>query len=165
MGLLDRLKKEPSDAKAKDGKERKPVTAKKQAAKAPAAKKKEVKEVKEESMKDLYAGGEVKNTTKEGKVKKHGNAYRVLVKPVITERAAHLGTQNKYVFAVKANTNKIEIAKAVHEVYGIKPINVNVITMRGKKVRYGKVRGERKSWKKAIVTLPAGKTINLYEGV
>ena len=63
------------------------------------------------------------------------------------------------------DSNKIEIAKAVEEIYGIKPTAVNVIKTDGKKVRRGKYTGTRKDWKKAMVTLPKGKTINIYEGV
>ena len=121
------------------------------------------------SMKELYGKSEVTTTTKEGKKvkkeRKYGNAYRVLVKPLITEKAANLGTENKYVFAVSVRANKIEVAKAVDELYGVKPVSVNIIKMQGKKVRQGRTKGKRKDWKKAIVTLPEGKTINIYEGV
>ncbi|MEA3449868.1 MAG: 50S ribosomal protein L23 [Patescibacteria group bacterium] len=89
----------------------------------------------------------------------------MLVRPLITEKAANLGSEDKYVFAVNKNANKIEIAKAINEVYGIKPIAVNIVRVGGKKVRHGRVQGRRKDWKKAIVTLPKGKTINIYEGV
>ncbi len=121
------------------------------------------------SMKDLYEGGTTQTvgstSSKEKHIRKFANAYKVLIKPVVTERAAHLVAVNKYVFTVAPKANKIEIAKAVSEVYGIKPIKVNIISMSGKKVKYGKTRGQKKDWKKAVVTLPAGKTINLYEGV
>lgn len=99
------------------------------------------------------------------KVKKYGNAYRILVKPLVTEKAANLGTENKYVFAVSSKANKIEIAKAINEVYGIKPVAVNIIKMQGKKTRYGRVAGRTKDWKKAVVTLPEGESIKVYEGV
>jgi large subunit ribosomal protein L23 len=161
MGLFDRKKKT----------EEKPVgKGKATAVKTGQKKVQAAKEEKPASMKDLYSGieaGSTKttSTSKTVKAKKFGNAYQVLVKPVITEKAAHFGTENKYVFAVAVNANKIEIAKAIDEVYGIKPVAINIITVRGKKVKYGKTRGQRKDWKKAIVTLPAGKTINIYEGV
>ncbi len=135
------------------------------------------KETKSSSMKDLYRdkakpgktsqkkveGKEAKKETK----KKAGSsrAYRVLIKPLITEKAAILNTESKYVFSVATNANKIEIANAVEEVYGIKPIAVNIIKVSGKKVRYGRTFGKRKNWKKAIVALPKGKSINIYEGV
>ncbi len=127
------------------------------------------------SMKELYAGGKDMKVRKakktedskksEKKIRKYGNAYRVLVKPLVTEKATNLGGQNKYVFAVSSRANKIEIAKAINEVYGVKPVAVNIIKMQGKKTRYGKVTGRTKDWKKAVITLPAGETIKVYEGV
>lgn len=131
---------------------------------------------KPKSMKELYEEGQVKSalsTRAEKKEKlgeeetrrKFGQAYRVLLKPLVTEKATNLGVFNKYVFAVAPETNKIEVAKAVEEIYGIKPVGVNIIKMKGKSVRRGRTSGKRKNWKKAIVALPAGKTIKVYEGV
>ena len=129
------------------------------------------------SMKDLYGekAKPVKTSPKkvgEKEAKKEvkkkpgsGRAYRILIKPLITEKAAILNTESKYVFSVATSANKIEIADAVEEVYGIKPIAVNIIKVSGKKVRYGRTFGKRKDWKKAIVALPKGKSINIYEGV
>jgi len=96
---------------------------------------------------------------------KRGKAYNVLVKPLITEKAGFLGHENKYVFEVSVDTNKIEVGKAIEEVYGIKPVSVNIMNREGKVVRRGRATGKRKDWKKAIVELPKGKTINIYEGV
>jgi len=92
-------------------------------------------------------------------------AYRVLVKPIITERSGDLGVHNKYVFEISKDANKVEVAKSIQEVYGVSPTKVNIIRMKGKRVRFGRIYGKRKDWKKAIVTLPQGKTINVYEGV
>jgi len=129
------------------------------------------------SMKELYedkkhkkidnaAGGkEDKKEGKSRKARKYGNAYRILVKPLVTEKASAIGVENKYIFAVAPKANKIEIAKAIQEVYGIKPLAINIIKVTGKKTRYGKVAGKRKDWKKAIITLPEGKSIKVYEGV
>ena len=124
------------------------------------------------SMKDLYEGKAKSTETSQKKVDKvikkkpsSGRAYRVLIKPLITEKAAILNTESKYAFSVATDANKIEIANAVEEVYGIKPIAVNIIKVSGKKVRYGRTFGKRKDWKKAIVALPKGKSINIYEGV
>jgi len=122
------------------------------------------------SMKDLYKG-EPKATKasqaadSKKPARQYGRAYRVLLKPLITEKAADLGAENKYVFAVASDANKIEITKAIDEVYGVKPVRVNIIKNQGKKVRYGRTFGKRKDWKKAIITLPKGKTIKVYEGV
>ncbi|MFA5420845.1 MAG: 50S ribosomal protein L23 [Patescibacteria group bacterium] len=113
-------------------------------------------------MKDLYAEGETKIDAKNagGKI-----AYRVLVKPAITEKATDLGALNQYVFIVSINANKIDVAKAVYEVYGVKPVSVNIIKSKGKVITRGKITGRRKDSKKAIVTLKKGETISIYEGV
>lgn len=164
--------------KKKENKEKKPD----KSAKLNSGKKVKEAENPSVSMKDLYGGdksGGVKKTKKDeadaksgldgkktgGKTKKYGNAYRVLVKPVVTEKAADLGKENKYVFEVSLKANKIEVAKAVEEIYGIKPISVNIIRAGGKSVRYGRTQGRKKNWKKAIVKLPEGSSIKIYEGV
>jgi large subunit ribosomal protein L23 len=116
------------------------------------------------SMQDLYAtDGKPAVASKEAKVS--GRAYAVLVKPMITEKASILSTVSKYIFMVTLPSNKIDVAKAIHEVYGVKPISVNIIRSEGKIKRYGKYTGKRKDFKKAIVTLAKGQTIQVYEGV
>ncbi len=133
------------------------------------------------SMKGLYSEGKVTGvkkgkdlkveTTASGseksvkKTRKYYNAYKILAKPLVTEKASSVGVENKYIFQVAPKANKIEIAKAIQEVYGVKPVNVNIIKVRGKKTRYGRVQGKRKDWKKAIIKLPVGKSIKIYEGV
>lgn len=120
---------------------------------------------KKTSTKDLYKEEKnVKAVAKEGATV-NGQAYRVLVKPLITEKAGFLGAENKYVFYVPKSVNKVEVAKAVQEIYGIKPTSVNIMRKTGKNVRHGRTMGKKKDWKKAIVALPEGKTINIYEGV
>jgi large subunit ribosomal protein L23 len=121
------------------------------------------------SMKDLYGSSqpvrEKGKTGQDKRVKPNGQAYRILLKPLVTEKAAQASAANQYMFAVAPHANKIEVGRAVEEIYGIKPVSVNMVRVLGKEVRYGRRRGQRKDWKKAIVKLPAGKTINLYEGV
>ena len=130
---------------------------------------KKAEPAKKSSMKDLYGGEQEISKTKTGKTvkiqRKYRNAYRVLIKPLITEKATKMAAENKYVFEVERTANKIEIAKAIKEVYGVKPVAVNVMSKRGKNVRFGRTIGKRKAWKKAIITLPTGKSINIYEGV
>jgi len=145
--------------------------------KKPAVKTAPVKAVKTEkvepeakSMKDLYgatsAAKDVKGKNAKTAVRAaYGQAYKVLIKPLVTEKVSNLGALNKYVFAVDSHANKIEIARAIKEIYGIKPVGVNVIKMLGKQARYGRISGKRKDWKKAIVTLPKGESIKIYEGV
>src|SRR3989339_219672 len=97
--------------------------------------------------------------------KSAGGGYGILVRPMITEKASFLGKYGQYVFEVKNTANKIEIAKAIEKVYGVKPLKVNIMEVRGKTVRYGKTKGKTKSRKKAIVTLPKEAKIEIYEGV
>lgn len=89
----------------------------------------------------------------------------VLIRPIVTEKSAILASKNSYVFAVAKSANKIEVASAIRKMYGMLPESVNIQNVRGKYVRRGKIDGHRKAWKKAIVTLPKGKTLNIYEGV
>ena len=92
-------------------------------------------------------------------------AYKVISHPLITEKATDLAQINKYVFAVPVNVNKNEISKTIANIYGVKPLKVNVILKRGKKVRYGRRFGRTKDFKKAIVTLSPEDRIEVYEGV
>lgn len=89
----------------------------------------------------------------------------VLSKSIITEKSALLGSQNQYVFAVAKNANKLQVAQAIFSRYGVKPLAVNILNNSGKAVRYGRTRGRGKDWKKAVVTLPAGQSIEIHEGV
>lgn len=122
----------------------------------------------EQSMKDLYSEEAVKKSARDKKKKvssRYEGAFRVLIKPLVTEKATELVSQNKYSFVVNDSANKIEVSKAVYAVYGVKPLGVNIVSMKGKAVSRGKIKGKRKDWKKAIVTLKKGETIQIYEGV
>lgn len=124
------------------------------------------------SMKELY-GEETKAKSEvvvagDGKKEvaaKNSSAFRVLIKPLVTEKGSILGAESKYIFMVANEANKIEIAKAIEDTYGIKPTKVNVINIEGKTKGRGKIIGKRKDWKKAIVSLPKGKTIKIFEGI
>ncbi len=92
-------------------------------------------------------------------------SHRVLIKPLVTEKGAKQTEQNKYFFMVAPQANKVMIKQAMMETYGIKPQTVNILQVKGKKVKFGRREGMRKDWKKAIITLPAGKSIDVYKGV
>lgn len=123
------------------------------------------KEVKTESMQDLYNTKETNTAKKALASTKFVGAHRVLVRPLITEKAANFGVLNKYAFVVTENANKVEVAKAVLAVYGVKPVSVNIVCVKGKAVTRGRIKGRRSDLKKAIVTLKKGDTIQIYEGV
>ena len=95
------------------------------------------------------------------------NAYDIIKRPVITERSMSQTEMKRYTFEVAKDANKIEIAKAVEEVFGVKVAKVNTIRVEGKKKRLGaQPMGRTRSWKKAIVTLtPDSKSIELSENM
>lgn len=94
-----------------------------------------------------------------------GEAYRILVKPLVTEKTARLAARGQYGFVVAREANKTAVANAVEAVYGIRPVAVNISRVHGKEIRFAQRLGRRKDWKKALVTLPEGKKITVYEGV
>ncbi|MBR1397547.1 MAG: 50S ribosomal protein L23 [Selenomonadaceae bacterium] len=89
-------------------------------------------------------------------------ARDILIRPLITEKTTELMSEGKYVFVVDKKANKIEIAKAVKEVFNVKVEKVNTIIMKGKKKRVGRTVGKRPDYKKAIVKLAAGETIEFF---
>ena len=93
-------------------------------------------------------------------------AQDIILKPIITE-ASMSGIQDmKYTFKVAKDANKIEIAKAVEEVFGVKVAKVNTMNCRGRQKRMGMSVGVTPAWKKAIVTLAEGsKTIEFFDGM
>ena len=92
-------------------------------------------------------------------------AYNVIVKPVVTEKSTTLSENNQIVFLVNINSNKIDIKKSIELIYGVKVNSVNIIRVKGKtKVFKGKV-GKRSDYKKAIISLSKGQSIDLSMGV
>lgn len=89
----------------------------------------------------------------------------VLLSPRVSEKAAMLGAKGTYVFNVPVTAEKIEIRKAVESLYGVSVERVNTVRGIGKVVRRGRIEGRRNNWKKALVTLKAGQTLDLYKGV
>ena len=94
-------------------------------------------------------------------------AYDIIKRPIITEQSMSETENKKYTFEVAKDANKIEIAKAVEEILGLKVAKVNTLNMYGKEKRTGRYpAGRRPSWKKAVVTLTAdSKTIEFFEGM
>ena len=97
-------------------------------------------------------------------------AHDIIRKPIISERSMEAkfdkaGNEiKKYTFEVACSANKIEIKKAVEEVFGVKVASVNTMHVLGKIKRMGKYQGRRASWKKAVITLkPDSKTIEFFD--
>ncbi len=91
-------------------------------------------------------------------------AQDILLKPLITEKATNLMAENKYSFVVRRDATKIDIKRAVEELFDVKVAAVNTMRVKGKFRRFGVHRGYRPDWKKAIVTLQEGsKPIEIFE--
>lgn len=92
------------------------------------------------------------------------NIWHTLRRPVVTEKSTILGEAQKYVFEVHRRANKGNIRAAVEEAFGVTVVSVNTMTVPGKMKRYGPKPHQQPSWKKAVVTLQPGDTIELFEG-
>ena len=91
------------------------------------------------------------------------DARDILIRPLITEKSTQLMEEGKYAFVVAKKANKIEIAKAVAEVFNVKVANVNTVNVSGKMKRMGRFVGKRSDYKKAIVKLAPGETIEFFQ--
>ena len=93
--------------------------------------------------------------------------YDIIIRPVISEQSMEDQDIKKYVFEVAKDANKIEIRKAIEEIFDVTVIKVTTTAMHGKKKRNGAYpEGYSKSWKKAVVKLSQNsKTIELFEGM
>ena len=89
---------------------------------------------------------------------------QVLLAPVVSEKSYQLIEKNKYSFKVHPDAHKTQIRQAVEELFDVKVERVNVIKVQAKPKRRGAFRGTRPGWKKAVVQLRAGDTIEIFQG-
>lgn len=89
-------------------------------------------------------------------------ARQIIIRPVITERSFDMQEYNRFTFEVAKTASKIEIAKAVEEIFDVKVLKVNTVNVKSKKKRMRNIEGKTRTWKKAIVTLGEGDTIELF---
>jgi large subunit ribosomal protein L23 len=90
------------------------------------------------------------------------DARSIIIRPVITEHSYDMMERNVYTFEVAKDANKIEIAKAVEQIFDVKVTKVNTINVKPKNKRVRMVPGKTRTWKKAMVTLAEGDTIELF---
>ena len=154
MGLLNNwLHKQKKEQLGKTGKQAKSVEAAKEI--------KQPKEVKAHAHKEEVE----KKPEHKVKLSDHSIAFKVLLKPLVTEKSAIAESGNKYSFMVAKSANKNQIKTAIEEIYSVKPSRVNVTNIEGRRVRFGRAMGRRSDYKKAIATLPKDKTIDIHTGV
>jgi large subunit ribosomal protein L23 len=89
---------------------------------------------------------------------------QILIKPVVSEKSYHQITENRYTFRVHPAAHKTQVRQAVEELFDVKVVSVNIVKMPPKPKRRGMTKGVQSGWKKAIVELKAGDTIEIFEG-
>ncbi len=93
-------------------------------------------------------------------------ARKIVIGPLVSEKSTNLrADQNKYVFRVDRDANKLQIKKAVEELFKVRVEDVTTMMMHGRPKRLGRFEGRRADWKKAVVRLRKGETIELFESV
>jgi len=117
-----------------------------------------------EAPKAAYEQNEARRERK-GRISEHSQAHRILIKPLVTEKSAIAESINKYSFVVARWAGKNQVKKAVEDIYGVAPASVNIINADGRAMHFGRNLGRRSDYKKAIVTLPSGKSIDIHTGV
>jgi large subunit ribosomal protein L23 len=91
--------------------------------------------------------------------------YQVIVRPLITEKATILAGEQKYAFEVDRRANKNQVRDAIETAFSVQVVKVNTMRVRGKTRRTARGYARGRDWKKAIVTLGEGDTIQIFEGV
>ncbi len=138
MGIIDRIRKQPADTAAKEA--------------APKTKKTSAKKQKSET----------ELTTKPQSTELPTWMYTIVGAPRVSEKASRLVTEtNTYTFNVPISAEKVAIRKAIEARYGVKVVAVRTVRGPGKVVRRGRIEGRRNAWKKALVELKPGSSIDL----
>ncbi len=89
--------------------------------------------------------------------------HQIIIRPILTEKTAGLEAENnQYTFEVHREANKIEIGKAIEIVFGVRVDKVRTMVVRGDLRRVGRFTGKTRQWKKAVVTLNPGDSIDFY---
>lgn len=92
------------------------------------------------------------------------SSYDIIIKQIITEKTTKLAETNKYTFEVAQGTNKVEVRKAVEEIFGRKVENIRIINVRKKEHKMGRYEGFKPAVRKAIITLKDGeKPLDVFE--
>jgi large subunit ribosomal protein L23 len=92
--------------------------------------------------------------------------YNIVKRPLVTEKTnIQKEVGNQVTFEVDSNANRIEIKRAIEQIFNVKVVKTRTVNVKGKVKRRGRILGKRKDWKKAIVTLMPGERIDFFEGV
>lgn len=93
-------------------------------------------------------------------------AHQIVLRPVVTEKSNIMKeSSNQVTFEVAKSANKVEIKQAVERLFNVKVLSVRTSNIRGKPKRWGRMISKRNNWKKAVVTLASGQSIDFFEGM
>ncbi len=93
------------------------------------------------------------------------NLYNIIKFPVVTEKSTKISENNQFVFKVDIGTSKDEVKKAIEKIFKVKVKSVNTINVKGKKKVFKGTKGKRSDYKKAVITLIKGETLDYSGGV
>ena len=88
----------------------------------------------------------------------------VLIRPVISEKSYEQITQNRYTFKIHQDAHKTQVRQAVEQMFDVTVVKVNILKVQAKPKRRGLIKGVRPGWKKAVVELKQGDSIEIFEG-
>ena len=89
-------------------------------------------------------------------------ASQTILAPIVTEKSAALSSKNVLVFRVSSKATRVAVKQAMKELYHVIPVKVNIVNVHSRETNFGRVLGKTKGYKKAMVTLPPGKTIDVF---
>jgi large subunit ribosomal protein L23 len=92
------------------------------------------------------------------------HAHQIILAPIVSEKSYHGSVHGKYTFKVHENAHKTQIRQAVEELFEVKVVRVNVLKVQPKPKRRGAIKGTKQGWKKAVVQLQTGQTIEVFQG-
>ena len=93
------------------------------------------------------------------------NARSVVIRPIVSEKSYELLAANKYTFRVDERAHKLQVRQAVEEIFGVRVLGVQTMTVKPKPKRRGLISGRTRGWKKAIVQVAPGQEIPIFQGL
>jgi large subunit ribosomal protein L23 len=92
------------------------------------------------------------------------HAHQIVLAPVVSEKSYHGSVYGKYTFRVHEDAHKTQIRQAIEQLFDVHVVSVNVLKVQAKPKRRGQIKGSKPGWKKAVVQLKAGETIEVFQG-
>ena len=92
------------------------------------------------------------------------HAHQVILAPVVSEKSYHGSVYGKYTFRVHEDAHKTQIRQAIEQLFDVHVVRVNVLKVQAKPKRRGQIKGSKPGWKKAVVQLKDGETIEVFQG-